>query len=209
MAAEPHRMWQYLPAPKVLQRAAWWVAIVFLIDVLIRFLSDAAQFLLWVFVLAGIAIWTIVVAIDACVRAWNRRQWPVSALATALIVPAMVFTLWNPLGRGAILVHFLIDRPAYDRVVSGLERGTITREQAGPAQDPPFRVDAGEPLRVAFPTFEGMVDNWAGVVYDPTHSVRQAKGFGSAVPGRVRELFGGDVVSCWHLAGAYYMCSFT
>lgn len=67
-------------------------------------------------------------------------------------------------------------------------------------------------MRVAFMTMPGFIDNWTGVVHDPTHRVALARGFsetGFSAPRDVQELFGGDIVSCSRLIGAYYECSFT
>lgn len=75
-----------------------------------------------------------------------------------------------------------------------------------------LNVDRGPPLRVAFNP-EGMLDNWSGIVFDPTGEVMQADGFDASgrfrAPDRITKLFGGDLVSCRRLWGDYYDCSFT
>lgn len=73
--------------------------------------------------------------------------------------------------------------------------------------------DAGPPVRMAFVTNGGFLDNWSGIVFDPTGRVRLARGWDAAgtfyAPREVTELFGGDIVECDHLVAAYYYCSFT
>lgn len=93
---------------------------------------------------------------------------------------------------------FLLDLPGYKRVIAQLERGET------PPRGPVRYTVEGEPLRVVFPTQEGFVDNWAGVVYDPTDQVRARK-----VDPKVRKWFGGDMVGCTHLTGHFYRCGFT
>ena len=75
-----------------------------------------------------------------------------------------------------------------------------------------YSVDLGPPVRVAFNP-EGMLDNWSGIIFDPTGEVMKADGFDASgnfrAPEKVTKLFGGDLVSCRHLLDDYYACSFT
>jgi hypothetical protein len=76
-----------------------------------------------------------------------------------------------------------------------------------------YSVDLGPPIRVAFNP-AGFLDNWSGIIYDPTGVVMQARGFDAvtgkfAAPDEITKLFDGDLVSCRHLWGSYYDCSFT
>lgn len=76
-----------------------------------------------------------------------------------------------------------------------------------------YSVDVGPPVRVAFNP-AGILDNWSGIIYDPTGDVMLARGFDSKsgryyAPDRITKLFDGDLVSCRHLWGSYYDCSFT
>ncbi len=76
-----------------------------------------------------------------------------------------------------------------------------------------YSVDVGPPIRVAFNP-AGFLDNWSGIIYDPTGDVMQANGFDPVTgkffaPDRVTKLFDGDLVNCRHLWGNYYDCSFT
>lgn len=76
-----------------------------------------------------------------------------------------------------------------------------------------YSVDLGPPIRIAFNP-AGMLDNWSGIIYDPTGDVMLADGFDPvtgkfAAPDKVAKLFEGDLVDCRHLWGSYYHCSFT
>lgn len=76
-----------------------------------------------------------------------------------------------------------------------------------------YFVDKGPPVRVAF-SQGGFLDNWSGIVYDPSGEVMQADGFDPetgkfAAPDRITKLFYGDLLSCRHLWGNYYKCYFT
>lgn len=76
-----------------------------------------------------------------------------------------------------------------------------------------YSVDVGPPVRVAFNP-AGFLDNWSGIIFDPTGDVIMAHGFDSRsgrfrAPDRVTKLFGGDLVSCRRLWRDYYDCSFT
>ncbi|MEH3159689.1 MAG: hypothetical protein PGN08_12625 [Sphingomonas taxi] len=74
-------------------------------------------------------------------------------------------------------------------------------------------IDPGPPVRAAFDP-QGLLDNWSGIVFDPSGDVMLAKGFNPitgtfAAPERITKLFGGDLVGCRPLVGHYYVCSFT
>lgn len=80
--------------------------------------------------------------------------------------------------------------------------------------DEPFSyvVDRGPPIRVAFPQ-GGIIDNWNGVVYDPTGIVKSATGWAEnyqyTATLEAKTLFGGDLVYCEHVKDAFYRCWFT
>jgi len=76
-----------------------------------------------------------------------------------------------------------------------------------------YSVDLGPPIRIAFNP-EGLLDNWSGMVYDPTGDVMMADGFDRdtgefVAPQRITKLFEGDLVGCRRLWRDYYVCSFT
>lgn len=110
----------------------------------------------------------------------------------------------------------MISRGHYETIIAKVKRGhrspggMSSFEEDGGVR---YVVDDGPPIRVAFNP-EGMLDDWSGIIFDPTGEVMLAKGFDAitgkfSAPDRVTKLFGGDLVSCRHLSGNYYDCSFT
>lgn len=77
----------------------------------------------------------------------------------------------------------------------------------------PYSVDRSGPVRVVFVTNPGFLDNWSGIVFDPTRRVELANGWDSSgkflAPADVTKLFGGDLVSCRRLIDHFYHCGFT
>ena len=59
------------------------------------------------------------------------------------------------------------------------------------------------------------IDNWEGIIYDPTGAVASATGWRGGVAGQytappdIRVLFGGDLVACEPIEAAFYRCWFT
>ncbi len=79
----------------------------------------------------------------------------------------------------------------------------------------PTIADEGPPVRVAF-SWGGIIDNWHGIVYDPTGEVLKASEFkrdwsnwNDPKLHEVKKLFGGDMTSAKHLWGPWYYCTFT
>jgi hypothetical protein len=132
---------------------------------------------------------------------------PLVALAAAL---AFFPVLWagNWLGD---LSRLALNHADYAAIVGDAER---TRKPAWFAESRgiTYNVDAGPPVRVAFNPV-GMLDNWSGIVFDPSGEVMIADGFVErgrfGAPERITKIFGGDLVRCRHLWGDYYTCSFT
>jgi len=193
-----------------------WTAAGVLLAFFERLLSDA----LWIMagaVLFGFAsVGAILFLIIACRAVW-RRDSLAAASALGFVISGLALWHMEPhisrKGDAAIFRYrFTANRAAYDRIVAEAERagaGSSYGERAGIL----FEVDGGPPVRVAFPQPGGLLDNWEGVIYDPTGEVlkaswRSSPGEVSAPPG-VRELFGGDLVACHHVEGNYYRCWFT
>jgi len=176
--------------------------------------------LLAAFVLA--VSWLIVLLLGLKV-AWVRRERPRQALyaaaapfgaiglALALALPMMWAVAW-----AYDWAFFLNNRSDYEEVVRLAEEGRFDasvreyQERDGIT----FMLDAGPPRRVAFPMPGGFLDNWSGVIYDPTGEVMLADGFDPetgefAAPERITKLFYGDIVSCRHVLDSFYNCSFT
>ncbi|WP_126174417.1 hypothetical protein [Altericroceibacterium xinjiangense] len=155
--------------------------------------------------------------------AWVRRREPRKALcagaapvgafglALALALPTTWAVAW-----AFDWAFFLSNHASYREVVRLTEEGRFDAS-VGEHQEHEgimFLLDAGPPRRVAFPMPGGFLDNWSGLIYDPTGEVMLADGFDSetgefAAPERITKLFYGDIVSCRHMLDSFYNCSFT
>lgn len=169
-----------------------------------------------------IVSWVIVFA--AGLRAaWVRRLEPrrafyagvaaVGALVLAFVValPVMWAVAWS-----LDWASFLTNQTGYREVVRLAQKGGFDPSKAGyqEYEGTEFMLDAGPPIRVAFPMPGGFLDNWSGVIYDPTGEVMLADGFDArtgefVAPEHITKLFYGDIVSCRHMLGDFYRCSFT
>jgi hypothetical protein len=113
---------------------------------------------------------------------------------------------------------FAHERTVYDRVVARAQRETRRDGMSGSSafhtgEGVPYMIDFGPPRRVAF-SYGGLVDNWCGVVFDPTGEVLKINDLPpGGSPGwrnhPMTKLFGGDMTSCRPLESPYYFCCFT
>ncbi|HEY2377944.1 MAG TPA: hypothetical protein VGH98_18365 [Gemmatimonadaceae bacterium] len=205
--------------PPLLTIVAAWI----LLGILIAFFQRPIWDAIWVlalgvwplYALAGVAL-LVVAALRARAGARDARA------AIALILLAGI-GLWFGEARIAWIgdewvfkLHFARMRAEYERIVAEVQRqpaGDTTSE--GALHGVRYQIDRGPPMRVAFLQPGGMLDNWEGVVYDPTGAVASATGWQQGVAGRfsappnVRVLFGGDLVGCERIENAFYRCWFT
>lgn len=174
-------------------------------------------------VAGGLAIAWLIIAILGLKVAWQRRQEFRSALIAGLapfatLGLAIAFALPVIWGVAWCLdwTSFLGNQSEYEAIVHLAEEGTFDGPAEGVQEHDgiAFMIDEGQPLRVAFLMPGGFLDNWSGVIYDPTGDVMLADGWDAqtgvfVAPERVTKLFYGDLVSCRHLSGKFYQCSFT
>ena len=161
----------------------------------------------------GIAVVLLVRYVRIAIKERNKNSWMAAASIPGLIVVLMLIA---PLiTRLVVYAEFAVMLPTYDRIVDAVTKVPLSRESSSSDAAIRYLVDNGPPVRVAFPK-EGIIDNWWGVIYDPSDAVAQAKGWNfdtgkqvfTASP-EVRTLFGGDLVSCWRIYRHYFACSFT
>jgi hypothetical protein len=77
-----------------------------------------------------------------------------------------------------------------------------------------YCIDPGPPVRVAY-VWGGHLDNWYGVVYDPTGEVLESTKSGISWSSRndpssknFKMLFSSHLISAKHLTGSWYFCDF-
>lgn len=160
----------------------------------------------------GVAGLLLIGYIRSAIKDRSKKGWMKAASIPPLIV---LLILIDPLVvRLVIYAQFAVMVPAYSRIVEAASR-LPSKAFTEVGDEVMYYVDAGPPVRIAFPK-QGIIDNWAGIVYDPSDVVAQATGWNFdngkqsfTAPPDVRSLFGGDLVSCWRLYRHYYSCSFT
>jgi len=184
--------------------------------------SYGAGLLLFLFGLPALAISLFV---GAAVFSWKglmlSRRAQLRRYAIGLAAPLMlVVTLavsWPALLAGSYTgtwVRLMLNWHHYQSIISKAESQRMIQQDAAYQEDDGVRyaVDAGPPVRVAFNP-AGILDNWSGIVFDPTHEVMLADGFDDTgkfrAPERVTKLFGGDLVGCRRLTHDFSYCSFT
>ena len=145
----------------------------------------------------GVAVAGAIVLLVAIVRAFRGFRPVAPALVIAIIGLALFFAGGFRLGR---LTYFQIRKSHYEQLLSEAQRsGEVSREQGA--------IDEGPPVRYAFYWERGVVDNWIGVVYDPTGNVMTANR--SNTDFEVVMLFGGTLYKCEQLDGDWFLCWFT
>lgn len=162
-----------------------------------------------------LVIGTVVWLIDGIKRARQtseRGEQLIAVAASPVLCALTVFLAWPMLAFGSWLGDFAqlgINWNRYQGIVEDLRAG----REAEPSEqgEVVYYVDEGPPLRVAFNP-QGILDNWSGIVFDPTGEVMKADGFDASgtfrAPQQITKLFGGDLLYCRHLLGDYYSCSF-
>jgi hypothetical protein len=128
----------------------------------------------------------------AVARKWNRQS------ATCLLVVLATWIIWiyAPTHSLGIVVRFWLEEERYAASVAEVSSGALPACAATRACE----IDPSSPSRIAF-SWGGILDNWIGVVYDPSGDIVNIE--------RHQGAFGGDLVGCEQIKGRYYLCSFT
>jgi hypothetical protein len=140
-----------------------------------------------------------------------------AVVISPLLLSALIFTGFPILRAGShigIYGKLLRNHSAYEQIIAQnnvpIDNGPLQERRTENGIE--YEIDSGPPLRFAFEP-NGILDNWSGIVYDPSGDVMLADGFDSngkfRAPERITKLFGGDLVFCSHLFGHYYKCGFT
>lgn len=134
-------------------------------------------------------------------------------LGAAVLVVAVATVCWlTPFGK-TFGAHFKFWRnnehyqSVVDQVSNGADGSTIPY---------PVVIDPGPPQRVAF-SWGGILDNWRGIVHDPSGEVMKANildrttwsNRDDIAYASVSGLFGGTLIKAQHLTGDWYLCWFT
>lgn len=201
---------RWLPSPRQARLVAMWCGLYLLYATLGQLYSS-----LWLLVME-LFVWlaALILLVLGLLHLRMLRRVPVAVLLTVALLPAAALLVTPALHRFATWSAFELRRDEFQAVIDVVESGRIPRRGRTTARGIPYIIDEGPPRRIAFQTHPGVVDNWSGVVYDPTHAVaatmaHSGRDKGVAVPEEVRELFGGDIVSCRLIDDSFYRCGFT
>jgi hypothetical protein len=158
---------------------------------------------------AGLALLVIALrrAFDSTSRPRALRR------AAAIVIMVLAFPALAHLGNVLTeRIRFVRERSTYDGIVARARAQRI-EAQSGREDGLDYIVDPGPPMRVAFLWPGGIVDNWCGVIHDPSGEVMKVN---DLIPGspewrqsEFTRLFGGDMVACRSLDAPYYSCCFT
>lgn len=183
------------------------------------------EFLLTFFLLPVGLVWLGFVGLSgvlASVRGWRLARAEAGAarkIAALVAAPAAtVFLYFTGLAavdagsHAAAALTLAIQQRRYAAIIAAGPNAAALCDPQG-AHGVRCQMDEGPPRRFAF-AGTGILDNWSGIVFDPSGKVAGARGFDPAThrltaDPAVTGLFGGDLVACAPLWGGYYDCSFT
>ncbi len=116
----------------------------------------------------------------------------------------------------ARLARFYILKPSYSKAIAQTEARLRDGERVLLGSSDTLVDITGQRVRVAFIWPGGIVDNWYGVVFDPTDELAQVsdgKGardeLGFIGDTRIKRWFGGDLIRCERIERQWYFCWFT
>lgn len=154
-------------------------------------LPELLTFVASVLVVAALAL---LLGIDALFALCFRRKWQ------RLIALCVLLVSFGPgsCGAEALTMLCVFGRlRAHELEYEQLARSTLAGERALPGQLCAFR-DECHPGRAAI-VWSGFLDNWNGLVFDPTQTFDSAD----------ERAFGGKMISNTHLWGPWYYVTFT
>jgi hypothetical protein len=157
-------------------------------------------------------VWAVWLVYSSFAFSWNngRKDWLTTFFAIAVV--AIVSFGWQSIARNGdtafSYIRAIVFLPLYNNAIEEFVREPYSSNIQNSFLR--VRVDqhSRDTLRLAFPYWGGITDNWKATVHDPTHEIAQADGW-DKTPENIRELFGGDMYYCWHLFSTFYTCTFT
>ena len=161
------------------------------------------------FMLFPFASWALVgvgvVLLSCAAVLFVRKRRGTIAMAACLIGLIGYYTVGFDLGRHVL---FQIRRPHYEALLQHAKQTGSLPKGSG-------HVDLSSPAKFAFYWQRGVVDNWAGVVFDPTGDIARiniATNFDELYNPAVSDLvgiFGGTYYHWQDMGDGWYICWFT
>jgi hypothetical protein len=90
----------------------------------------------------------------------------------------------------------------YEEIVQKASNGELSKDGGYKGVGYEIEKSADNKIRVAFPDGTGIIDNWCGLVWDPS-------GLIGTVTEESKKLFGGDLTGSRHKTGPWYIACFT
>jgi hypothetical protein len=146
----------------------------------------------------------VVGTVMAIIRCYRRRRlvssgrihWRVAALPLLVMMLLWFSWLMMPLKQLGIYSRFWLEYEQYEQAVqqwqAGHEPACVGTQACELARLGPY------PLVFRW---GGFLDNWWGVIYNPSIMPIDAQ--------QQRQAFGGDMMGCQQLSAVYWLCSFT
>ena len=190
--------------------------------VLLRFLFHHDLIIsLWILVfvidmvIIGLAVISIVQLIITIRKKRNRFA---GICLTALLTIGGISYGTDLIKDLGLKLRFYRFKSAYSEIVEKVK--SETRPQKGNHLGIEYESETDPVLRVTFP-WAGIVDNWYGIIYDPSGKIMRYNesdpkfpGQGPEVPkdkelSQIRMVFGGLLYKAEHLGNYWYLCWFT
>lgn len=207
-----------------------WTNKKFLSALIIWYLVEASLLLFWIDINAKLWILTDLlhlawIMVGVLIIIWSlyksiRPQISFFKIGLNLFVVWMALIIMSHTRLHGETLRFKIHKKEYEKTVldwqTKLKMGQIDPSTIKGIQEGNCYIDVGPPLRIAFVWPGGIIDNWIGVVYDPSGFVMKCREFERSGSNwddpslrKGRELFGGDMFYCRQLEEGWYLCSFT
>lgn len=177
----------------------------------------------FIFFLPGLAVISLVTILIQIYQLFRKHSF--KKLINVLTLPVLLATLYfaNPLLQPGVIkanlrFHLLIHEEEYLHVVDSFKNGKPgTCELSWCELDGiQYSVDKlSDPIFV-FRFGDGILDNWRGIIYDPSGDVKKAevfyregKSWNSSEYSKLKSVFGGDLIQVQHIRGPFYLGTFT
>jgi len=159
----------------------------------------------------------VVISIFQLVIAIRKKPHPrLGILLAALIVSGSVSYGTDILKDLGLQLRFYRFEKEYSEIVAELQSGSIA--QTGEYLGIAYKSENEPEFRVAF-SWAGLIDNWYGVIYDPSGKIMRCNESDLAFSGqnpnadeeleKISMIFGGVIYKAEHLGGNWYLGWFT
>ena len=146
------------------------------------------EFLMWGIVIFGLGALVLLLVFRLLKHRNMAAVQPVAVLALGTCL-----LLWSPFRESGAYVRAAYETLRYQSFWADVE--------AGLEPECPSSAYCCVERNKAALVWDGMIDNWLGLCFDPTHDLESVE--------RNREIFGGDLIGSIHLWDNWYICSFT